>query len=76
MKDCNFCKKYNMSESDFLNAIRDGKISTTVLRHDEIYTTFKNTLSGSTGTEDAVIKTSIQEGVDVRTVYRVISEFK
>ena len=73
---CNFCKKYNMSESDFKRAVRDGRISTTVLRHDELYTKFKNALSQSTGREDAILKVSIQEGVSARTIYYAISEFE
>ena len=73
---CNFCKKYNMSEEDYKRAIRDGKISPTVLRHDELYTKFKNTLSQSTGREDAILKLSIQEGISPRTIYYAISEFK
>lgn len=73
---CNFCKKYNMSEADFRRAVKDGRISTTVLRHDELYTKFKNALSNSSGTEEAVLKVSVQEGVDERTVYRAIAEFK
>lgn len=73
---CNFCKKYNMSEADFKRAVNDGKISTTVLRHDELYTQFKNMLSNSSGTEDAVIKLSVQEGVSTRTIYTAIAEFK
>lgn len=71
-----FCKKYNLTDEQFKQLIRDGKISTTVYRHDQIYTSFKNTLSNSTGVEDAVMKVSIKENVDVRTVYRVIAEFK
>lgn len=76
MSECNFCKKYNMSEEDYRQAVRDGKISTTVLRHDELYSKFKNTLSISSGVEDAVIKLSISEGVNERTIYRAIAEFK
>lgn len=76
MSNCNFCRKYNMSEEDFKRAVRDGKISTTVMRHDELYTKFKNTLSNSAGVEDAVLKVSISEGVDSRTIYRAIAEFR
>lgn len=64
-----------MSESDFKRAVQDGKISTTVMRHDELYSKFKNALSNSSGTEDAVMKVSISEGVDRSTVYRAIREF-
>ncbi len=73
---CNFCKKYNMSQDDFVRAVKDGKISTTVMRHDELYTKFKNVLSNSTGVEDAVIKLSVQEGVSTRTIYTAIAEFR
>ena len=73
--NCNFCRKYNMSETDFRNAVRDGKISVTVLRHEEVYNTFLTNLSNSSGVQDAVLKTSIQERLEERTVYRIIAEF-
>tara|TARA_R110000868_G_scaffold378961_1_gene644611 strand:+ start:66 stop:296 length:231 start_codon:yes stop_codon:yes gene_type:complete len=75
MKDCHFCRKYNMTESDFLQAIKDGKISTTVLRHDEVYTSFRGNLTGTKGKYEAVMKTSVESGLDVRTIYRIIEEY-
>ena len=54
MSECNFCNKYNMSHEDFKRAVQDGKISATVLRHDEIYSNFKKMLSNSSGREDAI----------------------
>lgn len=70
------CKKYNLSEDQFKNMVRDGWISTTVPHYDEIYESFKNNLSNSTGREDAIIKTSIAHNCDRSTVYRIIAKFE
>lgn len=73
---CNICKKYNIAEPDFRAMVKDGRISVTVLRHDEIYSTYLSNLSNSSGVQDAVLKTSISERVEERTIYRIIAEFR
>lgn len=65
-----------MSQEDFLRAVRDGKISTTVLSHDELYSKYKAVLSASASMRDAIVKVSVQEGVSESTVYRAIMEFQ
>jgi hypothetical protein len=70
------CKKYNLSEDQLKNMVKDGWISISVPHFDEVYSTFKNNLSNSTGREDAVLKTSIQHNCDRTTVYRIIARFE
>ena len=70
------CKKYNISIDQYKRMVKDGVISTTFPHYDEIYECFKANLSNSTGTEDAVFKTSIEKNCDRATVYRVISKFR
>lgn len=70
------CKKYNISQDSFKKMVQDGVISTTYPHYEEIYACFKMNLSNSTGTEDAVLKTSIEKSCDRATVYRVIAKFK
>jgi hypothetical protein len=65
-----------MSYEDFKRAVQDGKISTTVMAHDELYTKFKNALSSSSSEADAVFKVHLSTGVSERTVYRAIEEFR
>lgn len=73
---CSVCKKYNLTEEQYKQMVRDGVISTTYPHYDAIYETFKTQMTCSAGTEDAVIKTSIQEKCSRETVYRVIAKFK
>jgi hypothetical protein len=70
------CKTYNLSEEDYKRMVRDGIIAATIFNYDEIYTSFKNNLSNSSGTEDAVYKTCITHRCERWTVYRAISKFK
>ena len=76
MTECNFCNKYNMSLEDFKRAVRDGKISTTVMRHDEIYTKFKQELASTGETSKAIVNISVNENLAIRTVYDIVAEFR
>jgi len=76
MTECNFCQKYNMSLEDFKRAVRDGKISTTVMAHDELYTEFKKELNMTGVASKAIINLSIKKGISERTIYNIIAEFR
>lgn len=67
------CKKYNLTPEQYKNMVQDGVISTTFPHYDEIYASFQKNLSNSTGREDAILKTCIENNCSRSTVYTVIT---
>lgn len=66
--------KYNIPESTIKQMIRDGVISCTWAKYEEVYACYKS-LSCS-NSDGVVIQVSEKTGVPVRTVYHIIKSFK
>ena len=65
--------KYNIPESTIKQMIRDGVISCTWAKYEEVYACYKS-LSGKV--DSVVVEVSDRTNVPIRTVYYILKQFK